>query len=65
MATTPLKRFISPQTVLNHLTEKRSKGLKVLYIGMNESALDNFYIQSLPTANCLMLKDITESSPDE
>ena len=53
---------MQPDTLLKILTEQRSKGLKVLYIGMGQDSLDTFYIKSIPTANYIDLFELTNSN---
>jgi hypothetical protein len=58
------KIFMPPETLLKILTEQRSKGLKVIYVGMGKNSLDTFYVRSIPTANMIDINEITETSPN-
>ena len=57
------KIFMNSESLLKILTEQRSKGLKLLYVGMGPKALDSFYIKSIPTANYADLNEATDNSP--
>lgn len=56
------KIFMPPETLLKMLTEQRSKGLKVLYVGLGPKSLDTFYVQSIPTANYIDLMELSDST---
>lgn len=58
------KIFMNPKTLFKLVTEEKSKGLKVLYVGMGESAKESFYVKSIPSANLVDLNEITTSSPN-
>ncbi|CAI2384611.1 unnamed protein product [Moneuplotes crassus] len=56
--------FVKPDALFKILTEQRSIGLKLFYVGMGRSAEHSFYTRSLPSANLLNLHEFTESSPN-
>lgn len=57
------KIFIKPEALLRIMTEEKSKGLKVIYVGMGQSSLETFYVKSIPTANYIDLNEVTETDP--
>lgn len=52
---------MTPQKLLKIVSEKKSVGLKLLYVGMGTSAKDNFYVRCIPSANLIDLNEFTET----
>ena len=56
--------FIKPDALFRILTEQKSIGLRLFFVGMGKSAERSFELQSLPNANLLNLHEFTEKGPN-